>query len=67
MDATLDRLLEELGEECQMTLSLLAQFQQSKSEGDRASILAELLAFAIHLNAHCDEAFLEACDRLSLS
>ncbi|MDC0833304.1 hypothetical protein AY599_21805 [Leptolyngbya valderiana BDU 20041] len=67
-DATLDRLLEELGEECRTTLNLLKKLRQPLSEGDRTEVLAELAAATIHLHAHCDEALQEeiweVCDRL---
>lgn len=67
-DATLDRLLEELGKECRTTLNLLEKLRQPLSERDRTEVLAELAAATIHLHAHCDEALQEeiwdVCDRL---
>lgn len=45
---TLDRLLEELAEDCQVTLDLLNQLRSPLSAHDRATIIAELVATTIH-------------------
>ncbi len=47
-DMTLDRLLEELAEDCQVTLDLLNQLRSPLSAHDRATIIAELVATTIH-------------------
>jgi len=38
MDATIDRLLAELGEECRTTLNLLEKLRQPISEVDRTTM-----------------------------
>ena len=53
---TLNRLLVELGEECQNIIALVNQFQLANlSNKQKAEILAEFLASTIHLHSHCDE------------
>ncbi|MDJ0682737.1 MAG: hypothetical protein QNJ18_23100 [Xenococcaceae cyanobacterium MO_167.B52] len=53
---TLNRLITELGEECQNVITLVNQFQLvSLSNEKKVEILAELLASTIHLHSHCDE------------
>lgn len=53
---TLTTLLAELGDECSRVLELMHQLQVSNLQNDqKADILAEILASAIHLNTHCDE------------
>lgn len=54
-DSTLNRLLEELAEDCQVTLDLLNQLRSPLSPDDRATIIAELVATTIHLHSHCDD------------
>jgi hypothetical protein len=55
---TLQTLMVELGDECQMMLALLNQLQlPNLSAEQRSNILAELLASSIHLHTHCDEDF----------
>ncbi len=51
----LTTLLEELGEECQNLLELLAQLKMIHlSSGQMEDILAELTASVVHLHAHTD-------------
>ena len=53
---TLNRLLVELGEECQNIIALVNQFQLANlSNKQKVEILAEFLASTIHLHSHCDE------------
>lgn len=53
---TLNRLLVELGEECQNIITLVNQFQLADlSNKQKVEILAEFLASTIHLHSHCDE------------
>ena len=55
---TLNRLISDLGDECQTVLTLLNQLQLNDlSPEQQVNILADLLAASIHLNAHCDEQF----------
>lgn len=55
---TLNRLISELGDECQNVITLVNQFQLSDlSHEQQAKILSELLAASIHLHSHCDEDF----------
>lgn len=55
LDETLSTLLEELGEECQNTLKLLAQSRISHPSTEQIEdILAELTASVVHLHAHTD-------------
>ena len=57
---TLNKLIAELGEECQNVIALVNQFQlASLSNKQKVEILAELLASTIHLHSHCDEDFQE--------
>lgn len=57
---TLNKLIAELGEECQNVIALVNQFQlASLSNEQKVEILAELLASIIHLHSHCDEDFQE--------
>lgn len=56
--STLNVLITELGSECQNVTALIHQLQSPHlSARQQAEILAELLAAAIHLNAHCGEEF----------
>jgi hypothetical protein len=69
-NATLQTLLQELGDECGRVLELLHQLQMPNLQADqKANVLAEILASAIHLHTHCDEALQDAIvdemDRLS--
>ena len=53
---TLNRLLVELGEECQNIIALVNQSQLANlSNKQKVEILAEFLASTIHLHSHCDE------------
>ena len=53
---TLNRLVVELGEECQNIITLVNQFQLADlSNKQKVEILAEFLASTIHLHSHCDE------------
>ncbi|MBT9149656.1 MAG: hypothetical protein AAGB97_09315 [Dehalococcoidia bacterium] len=55
LNETLTTLLEELGEECQNLLELLAQLKMIHlSSGQMEDILAELTASVVHLHAHTD-------------
>ena len=55
LDETLSTLLEELGEECQNTLKLLAQLRITYPSTEQIEdILAELTASVVHLHAHTD-------------
>jgi len=55
LDEPLSTLFEELGEECQNTLKLLAQLRMSHlSTQQIEDILAELTASVVHLHAHTD-------------
>ena len=53
---TLNRLVIELGEECQNIITLVNQFQLADlSNKQKVEILADFLASTIHLHSHCDE------------
>ena len=53
VNETLSRLLEELGEECQNTLKLLAQLELSQLTPDQVGdILGELTGAIVHLHVH---------------
>ena len=53
LDETLSALLEELGEECQNALELLAQLRITHPSTEQLEdILAELTASVVHLHAH---------------
>ena len=53
LDEALSALLEELGEECQNALKLLAQLKRSHPSTEQIEdILAELTASVVHLHAH---------------
>ncbi len=55
---TLDTLLSEFSEECSQVNRLINQLQLSDiTPKQKAQILAELLASAIHLQVHCGEDF----------
>jgi hypothetical protein len=55
---TLNVLTRELGSECQKVITLVNQLQlPDLSPSQQATILAELLASAIHLHSHCDTDF----------
>ena len=55
-NATLQTLMPELGEECSRVLELMHQLQVTNLQDDqKADILADVLASAIHLQTHCDE------------
>ena len=55
-NSTLNQLIIELREECQNVIVLTNQLQLAHlSNQQKVEILAELLAAAIHLQAHCDE------------
>jgi len=55
IDQTLTTLLEELGEESQDILKLLAQLKMSYLSTEQIEdILAELTASVVHLHAHTD-------------
>ena len=57
-DSTLSKLITELGSECENVTGLIYQLQSPYlNSRQKAEILAELLAAAIHLNAHCGEYF----------
>ncbi|WP_017297277.1 hypothetical protein [Nodosilinea nodulosa] len=57
-DATLSALVRELGDECSRVLELIHQLQlPGLNDGQKAEILAELTASAIHLQSHCDQDF----------
>ena len=57
-NATLNRLISELDDECQNVLTLVKQFQLSDlTPNQQAQILSELLAASIHLHSHCDDDF----------
>lgn len=57
-NSTLNKLISELGDECQNVITLVNQFQLTDLTPDQqAKILSELLAASIHLHSHCDEAF----------
>lgn len=59
-NSTLNKLIAELGEECQNVIAIVNQFQLSGlSDKQKVEILAELLASTIHLHSHCDEDFQE--------
>ena len=58
VDSTLNQLITELSTECQNVNTLLHQLNLPKlTPRQKAEILAELLASAIHLQAHCGEEF----------
>ena len=60
-NATLQILLQDLGDECGRVLELLHQLQLPNLQAEqKADILAELLASVIHLNIHCDEGLQDA-------
>lgn len=55
---TLKTLVTELGAECNKVQALINQLQLPKlTANQQAEILAELLAAAVHLHAHCDQNF----------
>jgi hypothetical protein len=55
LNETLLTLLEELGEECQKTLKLLAQLETKELTAEQlASILSELAVSIVHLHAHTE-------------
>ena len=57
-DPTLNTLIAELGAECQNVTALIHQLQLPHlSATQQSEVLAELLAAAIHLNAHCGNDF----------
>ncbi len=57
-DTTLRVLVRELGDECGRVIELIHQLQlPGLKDSQKADILAELIASAIHLNSHCDETF----------
>lgn len=57
-DKTLNVLIRELGDECGRVLELIHQLQLPElQDGQKADILAELIASAVHLNSHCGEDF----------
>jgi len=57
-NTTLSILIGELGAECQNVTALIHQLQLPHlSARQQSEILAELLAAAIHLNAHCGDDF----------
>ncbi|MEC4814940.1 MAG: hypothetical protein SAK29_16915 [Scytonema sp. PMC 1069.18] len=57
-DSTLSKLITELGTECLKVQAIINQLQlPSLTSNQKAEILAELLAAAVHLHAHCDEDF----------
>ncbi|WP_035993658.1 hypothetical protein [Leptolyngbya sp. KIOST-1] len=60
-DKTLNVLIQELGDECGRVLELIHQLQLPElQDNQKANILAELIASAIHLNSHCEEDFQNA-------
>ncbi|MGF1570691.1 MAG: hypothetical protein ACFCVD_21890 [Nodosilinea sp.] len=60
-DKTLNVLIQELVDECGRVLELIHQLQlPDLQDGQKADILAELIASSIHLNSHCDEDFQDA-------
>ena len=57
-DKTLTVLIRELRDECDRVLELIHQLQLPElQDGQKADILAELIASAVHLNSHCGEDF----------
>jgi hypothetical protein len=57
-DKTLTVLIRELGDECGQVLELIHQLQlPDLQDSQKAGILAELIASAIHLNSHCGKDF----------
>lgn len=57
-DKTLTVLIRELGNECGRVLELINQLQLTElQDSQKAGILAELIASAIHLNSHCGKDF----------
>jgi hypothetical protein len=57
-DKTLKVLIRELGDECGRVLELINQLQLPElQDSQKADILAELIASAIHLSSHCAEDF----------
>ena len=55
LDETLISLLEELGEECQNVVKLLAQLRMSHLRTEQIEdIFSELTASVVHLHAHTD-------------
>ena len=55
LEEPLSALLDELGEECQNTLKLLAQIKISYPSTEQIEdVLAELTASVVHLHAHTD-------------
>lgn len=55
LNTTLTALLEELGEECQNVLKLLAQLEMNHlNAGQIEDVLAELTASIVHLHTHTD-------------
>ena len=56
-DKTLNVLIRKLGDECGRVLELIHQLQLPElQDSQKADILAELIASAVHLNSHCSEA-----------
>ncbi|MEC4989047.1 MAG: hypothetical protein SAJ37_09890 [Oscillatoria sp. PMC 1068.18] len=56
--STLNKLIIELGSECENVIALIHQLQSPHlSKRQQAEILADLLAATIHLNVHCGEDF----------
>ena len=57
-DKTLNVLIRKLGDECGRVLELIHQLQLPElQDSQKADILAELIASAVHLNSHCSEDF----------
>lgn len=57
-NSTLNTLIAELGTECAQVQALINQLQlPSLTANQQLEILAELLAAAVHLHAHCDDDF----------
>lgn len=57
-NSTLSTLIAELSAECLKVQALINQLQlPSLTANQKAEILAELLAAAVHLHSHCDEDF----------
>ncbi|WP_392480659.1 hypothetical protein [Nostoc sp. C110] len=57
-NSTLNTLIAELGAECLKVQALVNQLQlTSLTTNQKAEILAELLAAAVHLHTHCNEDF----------
>ncbi len=57
-NSTLSNFIAELGKECSRVQTLINQLQlHHLTPNQRAEILGELLATAVHLHTHCDEDF----------